>query len=284
MTHVARSFLKWPGNKFNLIPQIQPHFSDVKLFVEPFAGSGVVHLNMNHNQPALVADINPDLINIFKEIQVRPDEFIETSKSMFTKSNNTQDQYLEFRSQYNTTLNTFDRAVLLFYLNRHSYNGLVRYNLSGHFNVPFGRFDNVYFPENEMLNFHKRSKNVEYVCADFATVIKSVEGEKNIGLYLDPPYMPLDNSTSNFTSYFGSFGFQEHIALANYARTIGKGESVSVISNHDSSVTRMMYEGAEIFEFSVPRRISCKGQSRNPVPELLAVFQQKELSNYHFVL
>jgi len=50
------------------------------------------------------------------------------------------------------------KAALFLYLNRHGYNGLCRYNASGEFNTPFGRYKKPYFPEKEMLHFAGRPK------------------------------------------------------------------------------------------------------------------------------
>lgn len=284
MNHVERSFLKWPGNKFQLIPRITPYFSNSKLFVEPFAGSGVVHLNIPQEIPSIISDINPDLINAFNLLKSNPRDFISECKTLFSSDNNCENRYYQLRQDYNNSVNLFDRSVLFVYLNRHGYNGLVRYNDSGLYNVPFGRYGNVYFPEVEMYNVAKRSQNVEYVCSDYQNVLNSVKDTPGLGVYLDPPYLPLENSSSNFTNYFRGFGIKEHSMLAEYANDLRDLGAIVLISNHDSVLSRELYKQANIYELAVSRRISCKATKRISASELLAVFEKNINPTYHFEL
>ena len=53
-----------------------------------------------------------------------------------------------------------ERSALFLYFNRHGYNGLCRYNRSGGFNVPFGRYKRPYFPAKEMEFFYNKAKNL----------------------------------------------------------------------------------------------------------------------------
>lgn len=59
------------------------------------------------------------------------------------------------------------KAVYFLYLNRHGYRGLCRYNLSGHFNVPYGNYKNPYFPENEIRAFAKKAQRATFICASY---------------------------------------------------------------------------------------------------------------------
>lgn len=89
----------------------------------------------------LVADINPDLINLFKHIAFDCEKFISNSKGFFSGTNSAE-SYYNIRQDFNHSAETTDfwKAVFFLYLNRHGYRGLCRYNLSGHFNVPYGNY------------------------------------------------------------------------------------------------------------------------------------------------
>lgn len=267
------------------MPLLKPLLSDSKILVEPFAGSGVVHLNRPLGQPCIVADANQDLINTFKNLQERPESFIAACRSLFTPPNNTKEKYLELRSQYNASRNAYDRAVYFVYLNRHSYNGLVRYNQEGVFNVPFGMNKIVLLPESEMRLFNQLSLNAEYICADFRTLLSSVDKEQGMAVYCDPPYLPLPGARSSFTSYHGVFDENDHAELASFARRIAEtAGAVTVVSNSDSPVARDLYHGAEIHELIVRRRIASKSKNRLPAKELLAVFRNSPRTHHYFDL
>lgn len=281
---IQKSFLKWPGNKYSVIPKIAPLFDGCKTLIEPFAGSGVVHLNMPDVKHAIIADSNEDLITCFTSLQTNASSFIADCKSLFVKENNTKEKYLELREKFNTSRHKYDRAVYFVYLNRHGYKGLVRYNLSGGYNVPFGAYKQAYFPIEEMKQFSICAKRAEYVCADFNDLLNSVQ-LKDGGVYMDPPFLPLANAKTNFTSYNGRFDEEHHRALADLARLKASGHgNVVVVSNHDSPLSRAIYHGAEIIELDVARRISAPGKIRTPAKEMLAVFKKTVPTDLHFVL
>ncbi|MCV5191967.1 DNA adenine methylase, partial [Escherichia coli] len=52
------------------------------------------------------------------------------------------------------------RAAQFLYLNRHGYNGVVRYNQQGGYNVPFGRHKTPpYFPEEQIRLFSEKAND-----------------------------------------------------------------------------------------------------------------------------
>lgn len=226
---------------------------------------------MNVYYPRYVlADSNQDLITLFNQVKYDCEGFIDYSRSYFIPENNDDTAYYALRNLFNTTEDPKEKAALFLYLNKHGYNGLCRYNLSGEFNVPFGRYKKPYFPANEIRYFHERAKVATFVHADFLSSMElAVSGDV---VYCDPPYVPL-SETSNFTSYSsGGFSADQQNALANKARTLAARGVPVVISNHDTEFTRRAYAGAEIVSFDVQRYISCSGSNRGKAHELLAIF------------
>jgi len=265
-----RPFLKWAGNKYRVLPHIEEILPDGKRLIEPFAGSAAVFLNTNYSR-YLIADNNPDLINLYNILKKEGEVFIKKCRRIFTQKNNNEQHYYKFRNEFNQTNNIQRRAVLFLYFNRHGYNGLCRYNQKGGFNVPFGRYSKPYFPEKEMLFFHKKSRKAIFKLADFSTIMdKARSGDV---VYCDPPYVPLTKS-ANFTSYStGAFLEQKQIQLAEYAKKLSAKGIPVLISNHNTSFTQSSYRSAlSIKQFSVRRFISCKGSQRNHATELLALF------------
>ena len=161
---IKKPFLKWAGGKTRVLKHILPLLPKGKRLVEPFCGSGSVFLNTNYEE-YLVSDINPDLINIYNFLKEENKDFIEYCKSFFTSNNNTQERYTELRDLFNSTKDIRIKSALFIYLNRHGFNGLCRYNSTGGFNVPFGRYTKPYFPEKEMLLFQEKTKTVTFKSA-----------------------------------------------------------------------------------------------------------------------
>lgn len=96
-------------------------------------------------------------------------------------------------------------------------------------------------------------------------------------VYCDPPYAPLSN-TANFTSYAGNgFTLDDQAALADMAERTATERGIPVlISNHDTTLTRRLYHGADLSVVKVKRTISRNGSGRNKVDELLALFKAPE--------
>lgn len=264
-----RPFLKWAGNKYQCLKDIVDKLPPGKRLIEPFTGSAAIFLNTNYSQ-ALLSDVNPDIINLFKFLQTRGANFIKYSAKLFNDANNCESKYYEFRKLFNTSSNKYLKAAIFVYLNRHGFNGLCRYNLKGEYNVPFGRYKKPYFPKKELENFITQSLRAQFICKDFRhTFSHANDGDI---IYCDPPYLPAQNSQV-FTSYAGlKFGLTEHIELAKLAGQAQSRGAKVIISNFDNELTRKYYQPAQIHSFLVKRYISCIASKRTPAQELLAIY------------
>ncbi len=265
-----RAFLKWAGGKYGLVEDIQRHLPAAKKLVEPFVGAGSIFLNTDYEH-YLLADINPDLINLYNLLKEHPEQYITEAKRWFVAENNRKEVYLDVRLQFNRTEDTFYRSLAFLYMNRFGFNGLCRYNKKGGFNVPFGSYKKPYFPEQELEFFAEKAKKATFVCESYPETFK--RARKGCVVYCDPPYAPL-STTANFTSYAGNgFSLDDQAALADVAERLAKERGIPVlISNHDTTLTRRLYHGAELNVVKVKRTISRNGAERNKVDELLALF------------
>ncbi|HCP2725518.1 TPA: Dam family site-specific DNA-(adenine-N6)-methyltransferase, partial [Escherichia coli] len=123
--------IKWAGGKTKLMPFISHHYPHDHScrWVEPFIGGGAVFLNM-FAQNALLADSNPDLINLYRTIQRQKTNFINQVQNLADKTFVEKDYY-EMRDRFNKTCisgQSLQRAALFYSLNRLGYNGMCRYN------------------------------------------------------------------------------------------------------------------------------------------------------------
>lgn len=273
MTNKNRAFLKWAGGKYGLCEVINKMLPKGDCLIEPFVGAGSVFLNSNYKH-YILNDINQDLINLYQVLQTKPDQFILDAAQLFTEQHNVADAYYEHRKTFNATTDSYQRSIMFLYLNRHGYNGLCRYNKSGGYNVPFGKYKRPYFPEKELHLFAEKAQQATFVCENYRnTFNRATDGDV---IYCDPPYVPL-SKTASFTSYAGNgFGLDEQADLANAAEEVVKAKhKVSVLlSNHDTIWTRKIYEHAsKIKAINVARTISQKGNGRKKVGELLALYK-----------
>ena len=268
-----RSPLKWAGGKKRVVDDIMKILPQKgkKRLIEPFVGGGSVFLNIDFDEYFLV-DMNKDLIALFNIIKHQPYDFIEDAQRYFIDDNNLSEKYYELRKRFNDTTDPYERSLLFLYLNRHGYNGLCRYNKSGGYNVPFGRYKHPYFPKVEIEYFSKKAQKATFVQGDFETAFAQIE--KGDVIYCDPPYSPI-NRTSNFTAYAGNaFTDEDQRRLVNCAETAKLKSVPTVISNHYVEFTKALYKNANKKDlFQVRRSISRKGTGRIKVKEILAHYK-----------
>lgn len=266
-----KPFLKWAGGKLRLVDRIKAVLPPGKRLLEPFVGSGALFLNTAYDA-YLLADINADLINLYRQLQQEGPDFIEICRAFFTPANNDEATFYALRRQFNQTTDTKAKAALFVYLNKHCYNGLCRYNASGEFNVPFGRYKQPYFPATEMAAFYHKAQHAHFHVQDFVTTMAAAETGDVV--YCDPPYAPL-SATANFTGYSATaFGATEQQRLMEMADCLRKRGVTVLISNHDTPFTRMLYATADAHSyFGVQRHISCDGANRHKADEVLVVYR-----------
>jgi DNA adenine methylase len=268
-----KPFLKWAGNKYRVLPHLIPLIGYPNRFCEPFGGSLSVALNVIAEEYVL-NDINKDLISIYTNLlSSESDKFISDCKDYFNHNN--QESYLNFRKRFNESSDTWERASLFIYLNRHCFNGLSRYNKKGEFNVPFGKYDSPKFPMDEMENFIQffKNKNVRFNSESFNHQSLYHTLQKGDVVYFDPPYIPISN-TASFTEYATEgFTYQQQLELVELVESLASREIKVVLSNHDLPITRELYKNAKIYPIQVSRTIAAKGSSRKKANELIAVWQ-----------
>ncbi len=263
-------FLKWAGGKRKILDKIWSRLPTGERLVEPFCGSATVFLNTNFLNN-LIADTNRDVINIYQEIQKDSEGFIQYASRYFKVNNNTAEQYYKLREEFNNTKFNRKRAALFLYLNKHGYNGLCRYNSKGGFNVPFGKYKKVTYPESYLNEFARKTPYADFIVQDFETTIKNSQSGDII--YCDPPYVPLNESNTSFNYDKNGFSFEQQQKLAELAEDAANRGIPVLISNHLTDFTREIYKNAELTEFSVKRYISCKGDNRVAAKEVLALFR-----------
>lgn len=266
-----RPFLKWAGGKYSIIEEVKSSLQEFpnSRLIEPFVGSGAVFLNTDYNR-YLLADFNSDLINLYRLLKKYELDFIDYAQSFFNVASNTAEVFYDNRDLFNTTEDSNLKSALFLYLNKHSFNGLTRYNSNGEYNAPFGSYVKPYFPKKEMLYFAKKIKRAVLKVASFEeTMLCAKPGDV---VYCDPPYVPISD-TANFRGYTSKgFSMQDQVRLSELAKKLRNNNINVIISNHNTAFTRKIYSGSNIKKIKVQRNISCKANTRQKVEELIAVF------------
>jgi DNA adenine methylase len=202
--------LKCQGIKTKLVEWIKDHsaFENNGMWFEPFMGSGVVGFNVRPKR-AIFADINPHIVNFYNAIQDGKitagiaKEFLEHEGEILQKQG--ESYYYEVRERFNKENSPLD----LLFLNRACFNGVMRFNRKGLFNVPFGhkpeRFAKAYITKisNQIKYVTQAASQYDwqFICLDFRKVIpQAVEGDF---IYCDPPYI------GRHVDYFNSWTEKE---------------------------------------------------------------------------
>lgn len=188
--------IKCQGIKTKLVPWIKAYVP-VPLngrWIEPFMGSGVVGFNIRPRD-AVFADINPHIINFYNAVKSRyitstqAKMFLEKEGSLLTKKGAAH--YYEVRERFNSSGDPFD----FLFLSRACFNGVVRFNKKGKYNVPFGhkpeRFAQAYVTKitNQIAYVERAVKllNWSFLCMDFRELV--IDATNHDFLYFDPPYI-----------------------------------------------------------------------------------------------
>ncbi|HCM6306218.1 TPA: Dam family site-specific DNA-(adenine-N6)-methyltransferase [Salmonella enterica subsp. enterica serovar 6,14:y:1,7] len=265
-----RPFLKWAGGKYSLLPELDRLIPAGKRLIEPFVGGGSVFLNSDKHERFLLADINADLINLYQMLAVVPDSVIAEAMKAFRHLNDAEN-YTVIREAFNAQkLNATERAAAFLYLNRHCFNGLMRYNLDGFFNVGWGKYKAPYFPEEEIRAFRLKSHACVFMTAGFERTLR-LAGDGDV-VYCDPPYEPMPG-TAGFTSYAsGGFSWDSQVALAESCVAAHQRGAKVFISNSTAPRVIELYEqhGFTLHRVNARRSISSKGSTRETANDIVA--------------
>ncbi len=274
---IPHPFLKWAGGKRQLIPQMNKYFpTKFNKYIEPFAGGGAIFFFLYRNKylsnkRVLLIDINKDLINCYNVIKNNVIELIKSLK----KHKNKKEYFYKIREkdrnpeEYNS-MTDIEKASRIIYLNKCCYNGLYRVNSKGQFNVPFGKYKNPNFCDEEnLIAVNKVLKNIEIFQSSFEICLEFAE--KGDFIYLDPPYFPI-SETSSFTSYTkDNFGRESQIFLHRVFKKLDEIGCKLILSNSNSNYIKNLYEDFKIIELLAKRAINCEGDKRGEIKELLII-------------
>ena len=269
-----KPFVKWVGGKRQLLRQFRElglyppeDFNPItNSYYEPFVGGGAVFFDLLPKNAEL-SDLNNELVTTYNVIKNNVDELIQSlQKHIYDK-----EYYLKVRAKKVEDLSDVGIASRFIFLNRTGFNGLYRVNKSGQFNVPFGRYNNpVICDEDNLRRVSDALQDVTITHQDYKHVLKTAKSGDFI--YLDPPYYPI-NATSSFTSYTAE-GFleKEQTELRDTFVKLHKKGCFVMLSNSDTPFINDLYSGLDgitINKITAGRAINSKGSGRGKITEVL---------------
>ena len=218
---VAIPPIKSQGIKTKLVPWINDLIltSGTNLearWIEPFFGTGVVGFNSPMCGTHIVGDTNPHIIGFYKEVQsgeITPYSmraYLEhESKLLENSPEEGYEHFRQVRDRFNSEHSPYD----FIFLSRAGFNGMMRFNRHGDWNVPFckkpDRFSPAYITKicNQVGHISKilKKKDWKFDNVSFKdTIAQAKEGDI---IYCDPPYF------GRYVDYYNGWTEEDEQAL-----------------------------------------------------------------------
>lgn len=276
--------IKSQGIKTKLVPWIKSLIPEdfEGRWVEPFMGTGVVGFNVAFKN-ALMCDINPHLINFYKAIQsgeITPEitrNYLESEGEILLE--NGEDHYYKIRERFNEKHQPLD----FLFLSRAGFNGMIRFNRKGGYNIPFckkpNRFAKAYVTKivNQVSHVCQvlSHKNIEFKLQSFEETISSAESGDII--YCDPPYI------DRHVDYFNSWNESNEIQLFE---SLSSSKCEFILSTwHHNDFRKNNYIESHWSKFNILTRehfyhVGGSEKNRNPMVE--AIITSLDTSSHKF--
>lgn len=290
----SKPFVKWAGGKGQLLEQLDAKlpadFADRHniTYIEPFVGGGAMLFYMLQRYPniqhAVINDVNPDLTACYQTVKDFPEELIASLEDIqgvyntLATEDERRDFFLAVRDRYNKkNLDPIENSTKFIFLNRTCFNGLYRVNKKGLFNVPFGKYINPQICDPATIRLDSELlQRVDILTGDFESTLDYIGNGYNF-FYFDPPYRPL-NATSSFNSYSKEdFNDDEQIRLRDFCTVLNGHLGINwMLSNADCSAKNPedtffedLYADFYINRVFASRAINANPSKRGKLTELL---------------
>lgn len=262
-------FLKWVGGKRQLLAEIRKFIpQNYNRYIEPFLGGGAVFFDLMPHK-AWINDVNSELINCYEVVRDDVSSLVEHLRQhIYEKTYFLEQRALDRQDGGLAKLSKIERASRFIYLNKTAFNGMYRVNSNGYFNVPFGRYKDPKIANIPVLEAASAAlQNVKITNIHFSDLLHACEPGDFV--YLDPPYIPLSD-TSNFTQYSAhAFSFSDQTQLTSDLRSLDARGVKFLASNAYTEEIFDLYTGFEITPVYAKRSINSKIDGRQAIREVL---------------
>ena len=271
MNENLKPILKWVGGKRQLVPSLLPLMpKSFDLYCEPFLGGGALLFSIQPNK-AIVNDINPELISLYKVVKEDVSSLIKelltykNDEEFFYKIRNIDRDLKKFNK-----LSLVKKAARTYYLNKSCFNGLYRVNRKGQFNSPYGHYKSAFVPDIKALNSlseYLNASDISIFNGSYLNLLDKLDSKSFV--YLDPPYDPVSVSSS-FTNY-SKLGFsrEDQVSLRDFCKELDKRNINFMLSNSATEFIKELYKDFDISIVKARRFINSKGNGRGFIEEVV---------------
>ena len=271
----CKPILKWAGGKTQMLDSILPRFpNSYGKYIEPFFGGGAIFFALQPKN-AVIADSNPELINLYRTVAHNVEAVISELKS-FT---NTEEMFYEVRSQDWKSLSSIEAAARTIYLNKTCFNGLYRVNKKGQFNVPFGKYKNPKIVDEDNLRAASIVlSQATIICSDYSEVLENFASPNDL-IFLDPPYIPISES-SDFKRYTKEqFYLEDHERLAQLYTSLNHKGCHVFLTNSNHPTVQNLYSAFQYDVIQTKRHISCDSKTRKGEDVIISNIYKNQVFN-----
>ena len=249
MSTTPLRFLRYPGGKQRILDFLLKYLPDrdhIKgRFVEPFVGGGAIFFALNPKK-ALLADVNPELIDLYRGIR-RHAEVVWEKYRGFPSS---KKGYYKIRGLEHDDLSLAEKAARTLFLNRTCFKGMWRHNSSGQFNVGYGGQDRRWSVDSDgLITVGSMLRRTVLRCGDFEDVID--ECTPGDYLFLDPPYRPGEKDMPHDHYAWSFFRYVDHERLAKCLRAATKRKVKWAITTTSHADVLKLFRGN--YTIALPR-------------------------------
>jgi DNA adenine methylase len=261
----VRPFVRWAGGKTRLLKHLRPYLPhSFETYYEPFLGGGAVFFEASNRARgrAILADLNEELINLWLAMRDQPVELLGALQDYLGKDS--EADYYAVRDG-DTPTDDLGRAARFLYLNQTAWNGLWRVNRWGRFNVPWGARPFRGATEEELLRVSATLKKADIRLADFRDVLtEPMEGDF---VYLDPPYLPLSDTSKFYLYTERRFRRPDLEELARICRDLTRRGVRWLLSNRDTPLVRELFADARIVSLTTRRSVAAQNRRDVEAPD-----------------
>ena len=266
-----KPILKWAGGKTQLLEHLLPKIpKEYNRYIEPFFGGGALFFALKPKN-SIIADSNPELINLYRVIAKDVNSLINELKNL----KNEKDFFYDMRRKEFSELSEIEAAARTIFLNKTAFNGLYRVNKKGQFNVPFGYYKNPkILDEDQLLAASKLLKKTKILLGDFKDVLCE-NAKKGDFIFLDPPYLPV-SKYSDFKRYTKEqFYEKDQISLANLVNKLSKKGCHILLTNSNHPLIHELYKDFNIDIYKTKRNINSKSTNRKGEDIIVSNFKKR---------
>ena len=256
--NTAKPILKWAGGKTQMLNDLLARVpQSYGKYIEPFFGGGALFFSLKPEN-AIIADSNPELINMYLQVANNLDEVIE----YLQKYENTSEMFYDVRALEWKSLSKAEAAARTIYLNKTCFNGLYRVNRNGQFNTPFGKYKNPKICDIESLHLASDVlKKADILCGDYFLVLEHYAKSGDF-VFLDPPYLPISHN-ADFKRYTKEqFYEDDHVELSKIIDILHDRGCYVILTNSNHPLVHKLYASYKIEVIQTKRHISCHGDTR----------------------